>query len=253
VNDTTGTATGAVNDTTGTATDAVNDTTDAVSDTTGAVTGTVNDTTDAVTGTATDAAGTATDAVGSVTDAAGDTVGALTDAAGDTVGALGGSLTDPAETLGGVVDGLVGGVDAGDIVPTSPDSSGPPIGSTDPPKIAAPRGESSNVPSPLARESTRATVLQLSLPTNVHQVSTSASRPDAGGAQPGSVPLGGIPFPLDAAAAALSGVPEVGGTSLVWAFLALLVLLPAMDDRWLRFILAAPPHSPLVAPDGRPG
>jgi hypothetical protein len=188
-----------------------------------------------------------------LTDAAGDTVGTVPGTVGETAGAIGGSLTGPAGSPGGVVDDLVGGVDVGSVVPTSPDKSDQPIGSTDPPTTATPPSESRNVPSPLAHESTRPTVLQPSLPTNVHQASTSASRPDAGGAEPGSVPLGGIPFPFDAAAAALSGIPEAGGTSLVWAFLALLVLLPAMDDRWLRFILAAPPPAPLVAPDGRPG
>jgi hypothetical protein len=261
VSDTAGTATDTVSDTAGTATDTAGTATDTVSDTAG----TVSDTA----GTAIDTAGTATDTVsdtagtvGSVTGAIGDTAGGLTDAAGDAVGTLTDTVGDtagtlgslnPVESLGGVVDGLVGGVDVGEVVPTSPDGSDPPIGSTDPPTTAAPRGESRNVPSPLAHESMRTTVLQPSVPTNVHQTSTSASRPDAGGAEPGPVPVGGLPFPLDAAAAALSSLTEVGGTSLVWAFLALLVLLPVMDDRWLRFVLAAPPHAPLVAPDGRPG
>jgi hypothetical protein len=98
-----------------------------------------------------------------------------------------------------------------------------------------------------------ATALQPSLPTNVHQASTSASRADAGGAEPGPSPTGGLPFLLDAAAAALSSLTEAGGMSLVWAIFALLVLLPAMDDRWLRFVRAVPPLAPLVAPDGRPG
>ena len=245
VSDTAGTATDTVSDTAGTATDTV-------SDTAGTATDTVSDTA----GTATDTVGSVTGAVGDaaegLTDAAGDTVGTVTGRVGDTAGAIGGSLTDPAESLGAVVDDLVGVVDVGGVVPTSPDQSDPSI-STDPPTTATPRGEPRNVPSPLAHESIRATVLLPSLPTDVHQASTSASRPDAGGAEPGSVPVGGIPFPLGAAAAALSGIPEAGGTSLVWAFLALIVLLPAMDDRWLRFILAAPPPAPLVAPDGRPG
>jgi hypothetical protein len=50
----------------------------------------------------------------------------------------------------------------------------------------------------------------------------------------------------------LSSLTEAGGMSLVWAFLALLVLLPAMDERWLRLVRAVPAAAPLV-PDGRPG
>jgi hypothetical protein len=231
-----------------------------VSDTAGSATGTVSDTAGAATGTVSDTAGSATDAVGSVTGAVGDTAGALTDTAGDTVGtatgavggtsgAISGSLLDPTESLGGIV----GAVDVGGVLPTSPDTPDPPIGSTDTPTSATPRAESGNVPSPLAHESMRATVVQPSLLTNVHQASTSAPRPDAGGAEPGAASAGGIPFLLDAAAAALSPLTEAGGTGLVWAIFALLVLLPAMDDRWLRFVRAVPPHAAFVAQDGRPG
>jgi hypothetical protein len=256
------TATGAV----GEATEAVGGTTEAVGEAAtgavGGITAAVDETTEAVGG-ITEATGDTVgaltgalgDTAGALTDAAGDTVGTLTGAVGETAGAIGGSLLDPTESLGGVVDGLVGGVDVdvGGVVPTSPDIANPAIGSTDAPTTAAPLPVSGDAPSPLAHEAMRAPVLQPSLPTNVHQVSTSASRPDAGGAEPGPAPAGGLPFLLDAAAAALSSLTEAGGTGLVWAILALLVLLPAMDGRWLRFVRAVPPHAAFVALDGRPG
>jgi hypothetical protein len=66
------------------------------------------------------------------------------------------------------------------------------------------------------------------------------------------VPPFGDPF--GAAAAALSGAsPEAGGTGLVWAILALLVLIPAMGDRWLRLARGISPRAPFVALDGAPG
>jgi hypothetical protein len=52
----------------------------------------------------------------------------------------------------------------------------------------------------------------------------------------------------------MRGLSEAGGPSLVlWALVALVGLLPVMDDRWLRFVRPATPRAPLVAQDGRPG
>jgi hypothetical protein len=56
------------------------------------------------------------------------------------------------------------------------------------------------------------------------------------------------------AAAMLRGIPGAGGSSLVlWALIALLGLLPVLDDRWLRFVRPVPPHAPFVATSDRPG
>jgi hypothetical protein len=51
----------------------------------------------------------------------------------------------------------------------------------------------------------------------------------------------------------LSSLTEAGGTSLVWAFFALVALLAVAADRWLRLAHAVPPLAPFVAQDGRPG
>jgi hypothetical protein len=52
----------------------------------------------------------------------------------------------------------------------------------------------------------------------------------------------------------LRGIPEAGGSSLVlWALIALLGLLPVLDDRWLRFVHPVPPHAPFVATSAPPG
>jgi hypothetical protein len=52
----------------------------------------------------------------------------------------------------------------------------------------------------------------------------------------------------------LRGLAEAGGSGLVlWALIALLGLLPVLDDRWLRLVHPVSPRAPLVALDGRPG
>ena len=72
---------------------------------------------------------------------------------------------------------------------------------------------------------------------------------------PGALPLLVTSDPIIGLAddAALRSLTEAGSTSLMWAFLALLVLLPAMDNRQLRFVRAVQRPAPLLATDGRPG
>jgi hypothetical protein len=289
--DTTG-AVGNTADAVGTTTGAVGNTGDAVDNTAGAVgntAGAVGNTAGAVADTTTDVVGNTTDAVGDTTDAttpivhdaaaaavgAAEVVGDLTPGvlgtAGGVVqdgvglvddvadGALDGVSTtlDPVtKTIGGVVDGLSDGVSDGAIpIPdlTAPDpiavpSESPP--GTDP---SEPRtGSRGHHRSPIERGPVSGTAAIAT--TDVHLASTGALRPDAGGAVPGRPSNGGLPSPLDVAAAALRGLPEAGGSSLVlWALVALVGLLPVLDDRWLRFVRPVSPRAPHVAQDGRPG
>jgi hypothetical protein len=225
----------------------------------GGAVGTATETLGGAVGTATEtlggAVGTVGETVGGAVGTVGETVGGAIGAVGETVGGAVGTVDD---TVGGAIDatgglqGIVdGATDAG--IPSLP--SLPPV-TSDP--ILGPVDAATSVS---AADGTRTGVsalqrdpLNMILATDVHPASAGATPPDvAGGAEPGPVPPDGLPFPLDAAAAALSSLTEAGGTSVVWAFLALLVLLPARDDRWLRLVRAVQPTAPLVASTGRPG
>jgi hypothetical protein len=193
-----------------------------VNDTAGSVTGTVNDTAGSVTGTVNDTAGVVTDAVGTVD-----------------------GVLDSTGSLGDLVDGVV---DTGtNVVPPLPVAPDPATGSGTDPTHPPPADGTRDAPSALRRDS-----LHTTLP-DFHPASAGVPRPDAGGARPGAVPRDGLPFPLDAAAAALSSLTEAGGASLVWAFFALVALLAVTGDRWLRLARAVPPLAPYVVQDGRPG
>jgi hypothetical protein len=239
---------GTAGGTAGTATDTAGETGSAIEETAGAVTDVAGE-----------AGSTIEETAGAVTDAVGETTGAVIDVATDgldaTAAVLEPAVDDPVGTISGTLADAAGAVptaasdpalvpDAGLLDPLDPLDAV----SSDPAKRTPLAREARDGPSALRREAVHTTLL-----FDVHAASVGASRPDTGGSEPGPVPAGGLPFPLDAAAAALSSLTEAGGSSLVWAFLALLVLLPAMDDRWLRFVRAAPPLAPLVAPDGRPG
>lgn len=248
-------------DTGGTTAETVGDT---ATDVVGSTAETVGETADAATvvvDQAVDDAGEATRAtttvVGDLTDgvvgAAGDTAGAGTPLvhalADDTLGGVSSTLDTTSTTLTGLVTDVSGAAAGAVQIPALLPTSSDPVGDTarsSPPGPAPPASTGGR--SVLPRET-----LALTAPSDVHLASTGGVRPDPGGAEPGSAPSDGLPFPLDAAAAALSSLTEAGGMSLVWAFLALLMLLPAMDDRWLRFVRGTPPLAPLVALDGRPG
>ena len=245
VEDTAGAATGAVEDTAGAATGAVEDTagaaTGSVEDIAGAATGSVEDIAGAATGAVEDTAGAATETVGTATGGVTETVGT----AADTVATTADGVLDSTNGLGDLVDVVVPGSQA---LPTAPLAPDPTTGSTGGQTDAPPAGGPLDGPSPLRHESLHTTLLN-----DFHPATSGEPRPDADGARPGPVPRDGLPFPLDAAAAALSSLTEAGGASLVWAFFALVALLAVTGDRWLRLAQAVPPLAPYVVQDGRPG
>jgi hypothetical protein len=215
--------------------DVVGTVTETVDDAIGTVTAPVDDLIGTVTDTVDGAIGTVTDTVGTVTDAVTNTVGGVT----DTVGGVVGTVTD---TVGGV----------GDVGESSP----PPPAITSDPILEPAASTSRRAPphgSPAVISALQHDPPNIVLPIDVHPASVGATSPDVAGREPGPVLPRGLPSPLDAAAAALRTLHEAGGTSLLWAFLALLVLLPSMDDRWLRFVRALQRPAPLLASNGRPG
>ncbi len=252
VPDATGVAGGATEGTTGTvagtATDTVADTTDAVTGTTGAATRVVDDAVAGAAGTAEVVGDLTRDVVGTAEGAVGDGVALVDDIADSALGGVSSTLDPVTKTIDGVVSGMGDGLSevpipdltAPDPIPIPPTGSSEPA--TDPPghRSLIERGPVSG---------TAATTT-----TDVHLAQTDVLRADPGGAVPGLPSNGGFPSPLDVAAAAMRGLSEAGGSSLVlWALVALVGLLPVMDDRWLRFVRPVSPRAPLVALDGRPG
>jgi hypothetical protein len=268
--DTAGTATDTVRDTTGTATDTAGTATDTVSDNAGTATdtaGTATDTVSDTAGTATDTAETASGTISGIADSA---AGAATTSLGRVTGVVDDGLGSTTTTLGrvtGVVDdtrgGVTGLVDDGlggitRVVDDALGGAGGLLSTIDVPSVPGLAEGNDVVAAPTndGLSAVRHDAVRPSLTmaiNDVHLATTGVSNAGAGGAQPGPAPAGGIPFGPDAAAAASSSFNEAGGTGLVWAILALLVLLPALDDRWLRFVRAALPRTPYVALDGRPG
>jgi hypothetical protein len=260
-------ATGTVADTTevvADTTEAVADSSDAVTDTTGTVadtTGTVADTTDAATGIVNDVA----------TSAAG-TTETVADVTRNVVGTAGRTVEGGVALLDGVVDGALAEASGSlDPVGASIDALLPGLGETadgisipdlSPSDTTLDPAERSPGTGPSEPPSGSTGPRRRTLPgtaaittTDVHLTPTGALRPDdPGGAVPGRPSDGGLPWPLDVAAAMLRGLAEAGGSGLVlWALIALLGLLPVLDDRWLRLVHPVSPRAPLVALDGRPG
>jgi hypothetical protein len=253
------------------ATEVVTDTTDAVADTTSGTTDAVADTTDVVAGTTeaasrivNDAAAGATGTTGVVGDLTRDVVGTaggviedgvalVDDVAGSGLGGVSSTLDPVTETIDGVVSGLgdgLGGIPIPDLTApdpiTAPTESPPETGSAD-----TPTGSREHR-SPIQRGPVSGSAAITT--TDVHLVPTDAQRPVPGGDVPGRPSNAGLPSPLDVAAAMMRGLFEARGPSLVlWALVALVGLLPVMDDRWLRFVRPASPRAPHVAQDGRPG
>jgi hypothetical protein len=276
-----GTATDTVANTTdtvvGTATDTVADTTETVADTTDAVTDTAGN----VVAQTTDVVADTSDAASGIVDRAATGATQTTELVGratrDLVGPAGGVIEDGVGLVDGIadtavdgvsttldpvtntIDGVVSGLDdwvSGGVVPipdvTAPDPIIVPTGS--PPETGSPHTPtgSREHPSSILRGPVSGSAANMS--TGVHLVPTDAPRPVPGGAVPGRPSNGGLPSPLDVAAAMMRGLSEAGGPSLVlWALVALVGFLPVMDDRWLRFVRPALPRAPHVAQDGRPG
>jgi len=240
-------ATGAVGDTTEAATGAIGDTTEAISETAaGAVDGTlgtVGETSDAASGTVDALVGTAGDTL----DAGTTLLRQVTD---DTLTAVSGTVDTTTSALEDLVSGVSGVID-GSLVPipgpAPPDSGSDP---TDPARSG---------PSPPSSQGGRFGLPEVGSGVtdlfDLHLAPPDGVRSDPGGATPGVPPSGRAPTPLDVAAAALRGLQEAGGSSLVlWGLLlALLGLLPVMDDRWLRFVRPVPPRAPFVASSDPPG
>ncbi|MBA3363287.1 MAG: hypothetical protein H0T07_02655 [Actinobacteria bacterium] len=156
---------------------------------------------------------------GTVSDTVVETTGSVSDTAGAATNTVGGTLGTVDETVGGTlgtVDETVGGT-----LGTVDETVGGTLGTVD--------------------ETVGGT-----LGTVNETVGTGI---------PGALPLLVTSDPIIglADAAALRSLTEAGSTSLMWAFLALLVLLPAMDNRQLRFVRAVQRPAPLLATDGRPG
>ncbi len=281
-------ATGLVGD----VTDTVADTTDAVAGTatdTVLARRTVAGSTDAVTDTAGNVVAQTTDVVADTTDAASGIVDRAATGATQTTELVGGVTRDLVGTAGGVIedgvglvdgiadtavddvsttldpvtntiDGVVSGLDdwVSDGVVPIPDLNGtrshprPDRGVLRRPVLRRHPPARGTIRSPTQRGPVSGSAATTT--TDVHLVPTDAPRPVPGGAVPGRPSNGGLPSPLDVAAAMMRGLTEAGGPSLVlWALVALVGLLPVMDDRWLRFVRPATPRAPYVAQDGRPG
>ncbi|HWL90528.1 MAG TPA: hypothetical protein VNP90_04110, partial [Actinomycetota bacterium] len=192
---------------------------------------------------------------GTVTDTVQSTTGTVTDTVESTTGTVGETVDGTLGTVGETVDGTLGTVggptDAGvpGLPPLPPVTSDPIIGRANATTSGSTAdGTRTGVSSP------QRVPLNIVLAVDVQAASARAAPPDvARGTEPGPSPSGRLPSPFDAATAASRSHAEAGATSVMWALLALLVLLPAMDDRWLQFVHAVQRSGAILAPDGRPG
>ena len=227
-----------------------------VGETVDSTTGTVSDTVVETTGTVSDTAGAATNTVdgtlGTVDETVGGTLGTVDETTVDetvdgTLGTVDETVDGTLGTVDETVDGTLGTVDetVGGTLGTVDETVGGTLGTVD-------GATGTGIPG--------APPLLLVTPDPVIGLADAAASGSAAGGTRTSVPAPqrhplntALAMDVHAAAAALNSLTEAGSTSLMWAFLALLVLLPAMDNRQLRFVRAVQRPAPLLATDGRPG